>query len=154
QRDVFILAVDGSREIRVVSNAADDRAAGWSPDGRYLLFTSTRTGARSLWGLPVSDGNPTGAPELLKTEIGSSISLGVTNSGGLYLHKSVSDRDVVISSLDLKTGEVGQPVRFSQGLLPVPMSPQWSPDGKLLAYQVRGEEEGLAIRSVESGEVR
>lgn len=71
QRDVFILAVDGSRETKVVADAADDLVAGWSPDGRHLLFSSTRTGAASLWALPVSEGHPAGQPQLVKTDIGS-----------------------------------------------------------------------------------
>jgi len=155
QRDVFILAVDGSREVRAVAHGADDRAAGWSPDGKYLLFSSTRTGPRSLWALPVSDGRPQGQPTLVKTDIGSSISLGVTNGGALYLHKYVSERDVKIARIDLQAGTlIGQPRHFTQGLLPVPMVPHFSPDGEYLAYQVRGEEEGLAIRSVKTGEVR
>lgn len=154
QRDVFILAVDGSREVRAVADAADDRVAGWSPDGKYLLFSSARTGARSLWALRVADGRPQGLPELVKTDIGASLSLGVANSGALYLHKTVSSRDLKIARIDLRAGTLGQPVHFSQGLLPMPFTPQWSPDGRFLAYQVRGDEEGLAIRSVETGEVR
>ena len=45
QRDVFIMAVDGSREIPAVVHMADDLVVGWSPDGRYLLFSSDRTGS-------------------------------------------------------------------------------------------------------------
>ena len=74
QRDVFILSVDGSREVRTVSNPADDYAVGWSPDGKYLLFSSTRTGARSLWAQPVSEGRPQGQPLLVKPDIGPSFS--------------------------------------------------------------------------------
>jgi Tol biopolymer transport system component len=155
QRDVITLAVDGGGETRAVSNPADDCAVGWSPDGRYLLFSSTRTGARSLWALPVSDGRPQGQPVLLKPDIGSSLSLGVTRTGTLYLYKYVSDRDVKVARIDLNAGRlIGQPVHFSQGLLPDPWFPHWSPDGKYLAYPVRAVENGLAIRSVESGEVR
>jgi Tol biopolymer transport system component len=156
QRDVFTLAVDGSRETRAVSNPADDCAVGWSPDGRYLLFSSTRTtGARSLWALPVAEGRPQGQPVLLKPDIGSSLSLGVTRTGALYLYKYVSDRDVKVARIDLDAGRlIGQPMHFSQGLLPDPWFPHWSPDGKYLAYPVRAEENGLAIRSVETGEVR
>jgi Tol biopolymer transport system component len=155
QHDVFILAVDGSGEVRAVADAADDRVAGWSPDGRFLLFSSTRTGPRSLWALPVSAGRPQGQSTLAKTDIGSSISLGLTNNGSLYLHKYISSRDIQIARIDLNAGRlVGEAAHFSRGLLPMPMTPHWSPDGKFLAYQVRGEEEGLAIRSVETGEVR
>lgn len=155
QRDVITLAVDGGRETRAVANPADDCAVGWSPDGRYLLFSSTRTSARSLWALPVSEGRPQGQPVLLKPDVGSSLSLGVTKAGTLYLYKYVSDRDVKVARIDLSAGRlIGQPLHLSQGLLPDPWFPHWSPDGRYLAYPVRAEENGLAIRSVESGEVR
>jgi Tol biopolymer transport system component len=155
QRDVFTLAVDGSREVRAVSNPADDCAVGWSPDGKYLLFSSTRIGARSLWAQPVSEGRPQGQPMLLKPDIGASISLGVTNNGAVYFYRHASDRDVKVARIDLKAGRlIGPPAHFSQGLLPDPWFPHWSPDGKYMAYPVRAEENGLAIRSVETGEVR
>jgi Tol biopolymer transport system component len=156
QRDVFTLAVNDGTEVRAVSNPQDDCAMGWSPDGKYLLFSSTRTGARSLWAQPVSQGRPQGQPVLLKPEIGSpSISLGTTNTGSLYVYKNISDRDVKISKIDLNAGKlIGQAEHFSQGLLPDPWFPHWSPNGKYLAYPVRAEENGLAIRSVETGEVR
>lgn len=157
QRDVFTLAVDGSRRTRAVSNPADDSVVGWAPDGKHLLFSSSRTTARSLWALPVADGRPLPQvePLLLKPDIGSSLSLGVTRNGTLYLYKYVSDRDVKVARIDLDAGRlVGQPMHFSQGLLPDPWFPHWSPDGKYLAYPVRAEEYGLAIRSVETGEVR
>jgi Tol biopolymer transport system component len=41
QRDVFILAIDGSREIPAVAHPSDDAVVAWSPDGTRLLFTST-----------------------------------------------------------------------------------------------------------------
>lgn len=56
QRDVFILAVDGSRETPAVVHPATDIVVGWSPDGSRLLFSSDRTGVIGLWGLSISDG--------------------------------------------------------------------------------------------------
>jgi Tol biopolymer transport system component len=152
---VFVIAVDGSRETRVVSDLADDRVAGWSPDGRHLLFTSTRTGSRSLWAVPVTDGRAQAQPDLVKTDVGGHFSLGVTRDGALYLHRYASSRDIKIAPIDLAAGRLTGPIsHFSRGLLPVPSAPHWSPDGKELAYQVRGDEEGLAIRRVATGEVR
>jgi Tol biopolymer transport system component len=153
-REIAIIAVDGSREVRGVENAADDRVAGWSADGRHLLFTSTRTVARSLWALPVMDGRPAGQAQLVRPDIGPGLSLGVTDGGVLHFHKYVSDRDVRIAPIDLNAGTLGEPVPFKRGLLPDPLTPQWSPDGKFLAYLFRGGEDGLAIRSVDTGEVR
>lgn len=53
ERDVFVLATDGSRETAVVAAPGDDRIVGWSPDGAWLLFASVapapRRCGRSLW---------------------------------------------------------------------------------------------------------
>lgn len=155
QRDVFVLAVDGSREIAAVVHTADDRVLGWSPDGRYLLFSSDRTRSRSLWALPFVDSKPQGPPELVKSDIGSGYPLGLSDSGTLYYYKNISSRDVKVARIDLSAGKLlGPPLHFSQGLLPAPAVPHWSPDGRYLAYQTRGGEEGLAIRSLDTGEVR
>jgi Tol biopolymer transport system component len=156
QRDVFVLAIDGSRETPVVVHNADDLVVGWSPDGKHLLFSSDRTGSKALWAVSVVDGKPSDAAELLKSDIGAdSYPLGLTRSGGLFVYKNISSRDVKIASIDLNAGKlVGQTVHFPQGYLAAPQDPHWSPDGKYLVYQVRGEHDGLAIRSVDTGAVR
>src|SRR6185437_2490222 len=38
--DVFVMAIDGSREIPIAPHRGHDRVAGWSPDGKQLLFSS------------------------------------------------------------------------------------------------------------------
>ncbi len=156
QRDVFVLSVDGSSEAAVVVNAADDQVVGWSPDGKHLLFTTDRTGSNALWAVPVANGKPQGPADLLKADIGpASYPLGLTKSGALFVYKGISNRDVKVAPIDLAAGTlVGPPRHFSQGYLPGPQNPNWSPDGKLLAYQVRGGADAIAIRSIENGEVR
>lgn len=46
-RDVFVLAVDGSRETPAAAFQGDDSLVGWSPDGQ-LLFVSNRTGVQAV----------------------------------------------------------------------------------------------------------
>jgi Tol biopolymer transport system component len=75
--DVFVLAVDGSRETAVVSHESQNDIMGWSPDGKYLLFASNRTGVLGLWMVAVGDGKAQGVPMLVRSDIGSSWSLGV-----------------------------------------------------------------------------
>lgn len=153
QRDVFIIAVDGSRETRAVGHPADDVVMGWWGDGSRLLFASDRTGAIGLWALPVSDGKPLGAPMLLKPDIGSVLSQGLTASGALHIVKDTSTLSLQVAPIDLDAGKLsGPPVleNFRSG------RPDWSSDGKQLAYRFTGAN-GLpviSIRSVDSGEVR
>jgi len=149
------MAVDASREFPAVVHSADDRVIGWSPDGRHLLFTSDRTGANAIWAVRYGNGRTDGAPELLKSDIGAdSYPLGLTKSGTLMLYKNISSRDIKVAPIDLDAGKVGQTIHFARGYLPAPQDPHWSPDGKFLVYQSRGNSDRLAIRSVETGDVR
>jgi hypothetical protein len=85
-RDIFVMSVDGSREIPAVVDPNQDLLLGWSPDGGQLLFASDRTGAIGLWTLPFRVGKPAGSARLVKPDIGSfETSMGLSASGALYL---------------------------------------------------------------------
>jgi Tol biopolymer transport system component len=154
QRDIFLLATDASRELRVVEHTADDHVMGWSPDGRHLLFASDRTGSWSLWGLPVDRGRAVGSPKLLRADIGSVYPLGLSASGSVYVFKKIASRDVHLASIDLHAGQLtSSPQSFSRGFLYEPGNPDWSPDGLWLAYRACGGN-CLAVRSTATGTVR
>ena len=151
QRDVFVIAVDGNSETPAVVHPAHDVIMGWSSAGDQLLFASDRTGSTALWALPVADGKPHGAPVLLKPDIGSVTSLGLTASGALHVFKDTSTTALHIAPIDLEAGKLGTPVVESYRAA----RPDWSRDGKYLAYK-KGSigDFVLAIRSVESGELQ
>jgi len=155
QRDILIMAMDGSREVAAVRHSADERLLGWSPDGARLLFTSDRTGAVGVWAVLIVDGSPRGAPELLRPDIGRAFSLGISDAGALFLFKDVSTRDVRHARIDLPGSRiVGGPVSFERGFVEGTQGPpHWSPDSKSLAYQACGGD-CIAIRAVDTGQVR
>ena len=153
QRDVFIIAVDGSRETPAVQHPGDDVVMGWSPDGSRLLFASDRTNAVGLWALPIADGKPHGAPSLLKPNVGSVMSQGFTASGALLIVKDASTLSLQVAPIDLEAGRLSGPAvleNFRSG------RPDWSADGKQLAYKSTTANglQAVSIRSVESGRVR
>ena len=80
-RDIFLLAADGSREIRLIEHPADDQLLGWTPDGDHILFASDRSGTMSAWMIRVTDGKPQGSPDLVKPDIGQTIPIGFTPAG-------------------------------------------------------------------------
>lgn len=49
RRDLWILAADGTPEQRITDDDAIDRDPAWSPDGRYLYFSSDRTGVPNVY---------------------------------------------------------------------------------------------------------
>ena len=151
QRDVFVIAVDGGTETKVVVDPASDVVMGWSPDGSQLLFASDRTGSNALWALPMAAGKPQGAPTLLKPDIGRMSPLGLTASGALHVFKDTSTLALHIAPIDLEAGKLGTPVVESYRAA----RPDWSRDGKYLAYK-KGDmgDFVLAIRNLETGELR
>jgi len=44
-----VMRADGSDQRRLTQNPAEDIAADWSPDGRWILFTSDRAGNKDVW---------------------------------------------------------------------------------------------------------
>ena len=152
QRDVFVMAASGFGETRAVVHAD---VLGWSADGRQLLFSSDRTGSTGLWAQPIVDGTPQGQAELLKADVGGVFSLGRAAAGTLFVYKGITSRDVNVVRLDLDAGRLQESPRgFSRGFVAGPKVPDWSPDGRQLAYQACGDGDCVAIRSVDGGEVR
>ena len=158
QEHLFVMAIDGTRETAVDADPSRNQVMGWSPNGT-LLFASDRSGRTALWAVAIEDGKPKARPRLVKADIGTSVSLGLTQTGALYVWKRASMPNVVIARIDLqseKPFDVSAPVfhRFveSRG------RPQWSSDGKQLLYVSCGDTGGgpckIFVRSMESGTVR
>ena len=160
--DVFVLAVDGVREAAVVRHPANDALFDWTPDGARLLFGSDRAGTMGLWWITVAGGEPAGAPELVKPDIGQSARpIGFTRDGSYYYRFQTSLSDVFLAEMDFTSGRVlSPPVLATQRYAGANSWPQWSPDGgRLLYLSRRGPGAGWGenvpcIRETASGEVR
>ncbi len=162
-RDIFLLSIDGKRESPLVEHPANDLYPVWTPDGKHILFASDRTGNMGVWIIPVAEGKPQGSPELIKQDVGRRIEpMGMTREGSFYYGLHVGMLDVYIASLDFKTGRLlAQPKRATERFIGSNSRPDWSPDGRQLAYvSHRGPlpfgsgSYALCIRSLESGEER
>jgi Tol biopolymer transport system component len=159
EHDIFLLDIDGNREIPLVPHPAHDCLLAWAPDGKNILFASKRTGAMDAWIIQVDGGKPQAAPLLLKRDIGLIDPLGITRDGAFYYTPPSLLYDVYTATLDPESGKIISPPKKE----PLPyegynMSPDWSPDGKYLVYcSMRGPQERryvTCIYSVESGQVR
>lgn len=159
ESDIFVLALDGGREIPLAEHPANDVSPDWTPDGKGILFFSDRTGTMGAWWIPVADGSPRGTPELLKPDVPPG--MGFTRNGSYYYSVRTELSDVYIGELDLTTGKlISAPRAATQRYVGFNGGPDWSPDGRQLLFvskRASGATEaswGPCIRSSESGEVR
>lgn len=135
ERDLFVIAADGSREARLAEHPAHDVVLGWSPDGRSVLFSSDRTGSNGAWTVPIVDGRAAAAPRLVRAELGPRVlPLGFTRAGAFYYYASTSISDVYTADFDLSSRRVVQPPAAIPGrFVGAYESADWSPDGNSLA---------------------
>lgn len=135
QREIRVVAVDGSDGATAVPGSSQNIVMGWTPDGSHLLFASDRTGAMGLWARRVVKARPDGAPRLVHAGLGGALSLGVTRSASLYFGVESGGRDIEVVSLDATGGgQVAPPARPIATYPGRNFMPEWSRDGKLLAY--------------------
>jgi len=156
-RDVWVTAVDGTKDSRVVAQRANDVAMGWSPDGKYLLFASDRTGSTALFRLEMYNGTPQGAPVALKPDMGLTKSIGVTSAGALFYgtQEGIRGGSIQVAPFDLASGAATSPRDVSTSVQENNVNPNWSPNGKYLAYvSARGRPEEapvIVVRTADTG---
>ena len=161
-RDIFILSVDGEREIALVKHPAVDYGPVWTPEGDAIVFASDRSGNTGLWAIHVEEGIPLGAPQLVKPDIGKVVPLGFSRDGSYYYGVPGGTEDVYVADLDVQTAELSSaPTRLIERFVGSNLAGAWSPDGRQLAYvSRRGPGLGgtgsmaVVIRSLETGEER
>ncbi len=163
-RDIFLLSADGTQENTLVQHPANDMFPLWSLDGTWILFASDRTGSLGLWGIPVADGAPRGPAQLIKQDVGARLTpLGFARDGRFYYGLMAGMTDVYVASLDFQSGKLlAEPKRATERFVGSNLSPDWSPDGRRLAYISHRAPPGpswegtglLCIRSLDTGEER
>ncbi len=54
--DIYVMDVATRRLVELTRDAARNERPSWAPDGRHIVFESTRTGARQIWSM-LADGS-------------------------------------------------------------------------------------------------
>jgi Tol biopolymer transport system component len=158
---ISLFEVETGRELPLIQEPAGHTVLGWAPDGRRILFASDRSGSRDAWLIAVSDGKAQGPPELVKKDF-SGLTMGFTRSGAFYYVVPNTVRDVRIAELDPASGKVISPPQpASRRWIGITLAPDWSPDGKFLAYICERSllmtsplNPTMVVRSTETGEER
>jgi len=163
--DLFVVELASGREHPLVEHPADDRLWAWTPDGRRILFTSTRTSKKGLWIQDVADGMPQGPPRLIKDATANTSPVGFGRDNAYYYSLATTASNVYLASLD-QTGVQfqGEPRLASTERVGAVSMGTWSPDGKELVFRTDAQARRLnpfgpanwlvVVLSVETGAER
>jgi Tol biopolymer transport system component len=160
ERDIFLISIDGGQEVALVEHPAQDLLLGWPPNGEGILFASDRSGALDMWFLRVSGGEARGVPEFVKGGVDEIVPLGFTQNGSFYYTQGGPMFDAYVARMDRQSGKILAPLEKAIKRFEGANSwPEYSPDGKHLAYlSTRGRTfqatlrpNIICIRSLETG---
>jgi len=129
--DIFILDAHTNTQHSLVTSPGEDREPFWTPDGSHIVFLSDRSRTLSLWMASVSQGRAVGEARLLSDEIGKVWLRGFTASGRLHYTLSSGHAEAYLAALD--DGPI-KPEVISPRLALSNYYPQWSQDGRYVAY--------------------
>ena len=130
--DLWSIDTAATAERRITNDREDERAPAWSPDGRTIAFMSSRSGFQDVWVVPADGGSPAKLTSEAMfhdmTRFGVSWSPDsawiayVSNKGG-WEH----------DELWVVPARGGAPRQITRGLN-VTSQPDWSPDGRRIAF--------------------
>ena len=131
-KDIFVTPVAGGSETRLTSNAGINRDPGFSPDGRYIYFSSTRSGTTQIWRM-LADGS---VPEPITKDDGNNEVPRVSPDGTRLFFVSMPRTDgvdITLRVITLATREVKTVTKLLHGQTSS-NAPSWSPDSKRIAF--------------------
>jgi len=160
--DIFCIALDSRRETNLTNHPAGDWVLGAVPNKKSILFASDRTGSLDVWKMDISEGKVQGEPRLVKRDIGQIWPMGFTRDGSFFYTSRTGMEDIYTAKVDLASGKIlSPPERLKSRFVGVNSYPDWSPDGKYLAFTSgRGPTPSLlqarilCIHNFETGEER
>lgn len=136
-REILVIALDGSFETSLTEHPANDLAPLWTPDGTAVAFASDRRGSMDLWMVPVDEGRVAGQAALVKPDLGRALPMAFTRDGRLFYGLRTGRTDTYVAGFDSASGSLTEqpvPVGGAQG---ANRGPEWSPDGRFLAFLSR-----------------
>jgi len=161
QRDIWTVAADGSDAVGggvpVTQDSALDWSPCWSPDGRYLYFSSTRGGTMNLWRTRIDErsGRVLGEPEPITTPSRWSGALSFSRDGTRLAFASLDYRSTILRvPFDpVREAVVGPPEPIVKGTRPI-RDHELSPDGEWIAFTEAGVQEDVFVARVDGTQYR
>jgi len=129
-RDIWILDLERGTRARFTQDPADDMNPTWAPDGSAIAFSSDRKGQRDIYRKAVQAG---GDDQLVYMSSFNKSMVDWSPDGRQLLFFGPQARGNAISLIDAAARDSSKPAVWS-GSAFLPSNPQFSPDGRWIAF--------------------
>ncbi len=157
QRDLWTVAADGSDPVRITDDTDLDWSPAWSPDGRFLYFSSDRGGSLNLWRVHLDEetGRVLAKPEPVTAPSRWCGQAALAADGRTMvftaLDRRANARRVALDPTTLRV--VGEPQALTRGTVAYSfLAP--SPDGRLLGLVSTAKFEDVYILRLADNQLR
>jgi len=144
-QEIFVMPAGGGEPRRVTRNTGDDFSPDFSGDGSQITFHSSRNASRDIY-LINTDGS---GEQRLTTDAEESLSPAFSPDG---LRIAYGNNQRITGNRSLGLLERASITGAWQGPTQLPMTnafaPRWSPDGSMLAYDIRDNTQGIGVFSL------
>jgi Tol biopolymer transport system component/predicted Ser/Thr protein kinase len=149
RRDIWTVAASGGTAVPVTSDAPLEYNPVWSPDGRFLYFSSDRGGSMNIWRVPIDEenGRVLGPPEAITRGASADIhSVSVSRDGMRLAYVASSATNTFAKAgFDPVAGRLtGEPEPILRTTTPK-LWPDISPDGQWLAHTSVGGRDATGL---------
>jgi len=135
EHDIFLYYFEEGKDMKLVEHPADDFILDLSPNGEKLFFASNRRGSLDFWIAGIEGGQLQKEPLLVHEELGEINPLGFDKSGSFYYGKNNWTSDIYTATYNKEKAQLKtSPEKATQKYEGSNLFPNWSPDGKSLAY--------------------
>jgi serine/threonine protein kinase/Tol biopolymer transport system component len=148
---IWIADADGKNVQQLTDASYDDSEPRVSGDGRYIVFTSNRSGLNQVWRMNIDGGDQV----LLVDVSGSTQAPRFSSDGQTVVFNWLRESDRILGKVALAGGAAAELPQFEE--MPLFNAYYWamSPDSKYVAYTFRDEAEGrtkVAVKPADASE--
>jgi Tol biopolymer transport system component len=128
--DLFVVGADGTGEVQLTKTAEDEHLAGWTPDGKQVLFSIFKDGSSTLYAIDLA------AQKQRQVGVVGGRSAVISPDGKrvVYWSGEWTAMRVFVAPLDGKA----QPQQINDGSS-IAWMMRWSPNGKQIAFTSRND---------------